>query len=508
MNTTKRGFYNIFFGVFSQILIMVFALVTPRLVIENYGSEVNGLLHSVAQIFAYFSLFEAGVGSATLQALYAPVANHDIDKVSGILSATGRFYSRTGIVYALGVTAVSFLYPVAVRTSLSYFFVVGIIFLGGIGGCINFIYQGKYTILMQAEGYSYVITSINMICNIAQNVVKIILLLRGNNILTIQFLSLLISLLRAIIYHRFIKKHYRDVDLKATPDFASISQKNAVFVHQISYLIFSSTDVLLLTFLTQDLKIVSVYTLYNAIVSAVYNLIQHFSNGFDFRLGQIYSVDKERYFKLFHVADIYHLVLIFSAMSALCCIILPFMSLYTKGITDVNYINKWYPLLFVMVPILDHGRKAANSTIAFAGHFDQTKKYAIGEAALNLLISIIGVSFFGVPGALIGTIVSLVYRTANMIWYVYKFLIPGNPWMTIKRWLFCFAVFGTVIIANSFIIPPADSFIHIVVLAIVLGVICLLVFSVGMYLINPKERREILLLLQVAIKSIVKKRTP
>ena len=503
MNTTKRGFYNIFFGVFSQILIMAFALVTPRLVIENYGSEVNGLLHSVAQIFAYFSLFEAGVGSATLQALYAPVANHDINKISGILSATGHFYSRTGIIYALGVTAVSFLYPVAVHTSLSYFFVVGIIFLGGIGGCINFIYQGKYTILMQAEGYSYVITSINLICNTAQNVVKIILLLRGYNVLTIQFLSLLISLLRAIIYHRFIKKHYRDVDLKATPDFASISQKNAVFVHQISYLIFSSTDVLLLTFLTQDLKIVSVYTLYNAIVSAFFTLIQHFSNGFDYRLGQLFAVDKERYYRIYHVFEIYHLILAFSVMSALYCILLPFMKLYTQGITDINYIHQWYPLLFIAVPIVTHGRTSASSTIAFAGHFEQTKKYTIIEASINLIFTFIGILLLGLPGALIGTILASVYRTSNIIWYVYKNLIPGSPWMTIKRWLYCLSIFGLVVILVYLFPISVANYFQVFFYAVGYGLLCLLVFSGGLYFLNPYERYEMAVIAKNIIKELI-----
>ena len=73
----KRSFYNIFFGMLSQIISIVLGIVIPRLVLISLGSESNGLLSSINQALVYLSLLEAGIGTATLQALYKPVAEKD-----------------------------------------------------------------------------------------------------------------------------------------------------------------------------------------------------------------------------------------------------------------------------------------------------------------------------------------------------------------------------------------------------------------------------------------------
>ena len=39
----KKGIYNIVFGILGQALTVVFAIIVPKVIIEYYGSEVNGL---------------------------------------------------------------------------------------------------------------------------------------------------------------------------------------------------------------------------------------------------------------------------------------------------------------------------------------------------------------------------------------------------------------------------------------------------------------------------------
>ena len=491
MNATKKGVFNILYGILGQIVLVAFSIITPILVIENYGSETNGLLHSAEQIFVYLSLFEAGVGYATLQALYRPVAESDQKSIAAIMAATKNYYTRTGIIYTACVVGFAFLYPVLVPTSLSYFLVVGVILFGGLGGCLHYFYQGKYVLLMQAEGFSYVTTKINMLINVLINSAKIILLLNGFNVLAVQISFFIFQGVRTLCYHIYIRKKYRNLDMRVEPDYKAISQKKAVFVHQVATLVFNSTDVLLLTFLTRDLKIVSVYTIYNSIVSTLFNLIQTISSGFDFKLGQMYAVDRKQYDKLYHVFEIFHLVLVFSVMSALYVIFLPFMTLYTRNVTDINYINTWYPLLFIMVPLLTHGRTAANAGINFAGHFDQTKWYAVTESAINLSVSIIGVLILGLPGALMGTIVASIYRTINIIRYYYRKISPDSIWRTGKRWLLCWGIFILVIAIEYYFPLKLQNYFLVAIAAIGSGIVFLALYGGFQMLINPQERKMI-----------------
>ena len=488
MKTTQKGFFNIIYGALGQLLIIAFSVVTPLLVMENYGSEVNGLLHSTEQIFVYLSLLEAGIGYASLQALYRPVAEDDRHEISAIMAATRIYYNRTGVLYTLAVVAFAFLYPVLVSTSLPYFLVVGVVLFGGLGGSINYFYQGKYMLLMQAEGYSYVTQKINILVNLLVNAAKIALLLLGFNVLAVQASFFVAQVVRALLYHRYIRSKYLDIDFGVTPDFKAVSQKNAVLVHQISYMIFSSTDILLLTFLTQDLKLVSVYTIYNMAINALYTLVATVSSGFDFKLGQMFATDRAQYDRLYHVFEIFHLTLIFSVMSALYRVFLPFISTYTRSITDVVYVHRWYPLLFVLVPLLTHGRTAASSGINFAGHFEQTKKYAVLEACINLSVSIVGILAFGLPGALMGTIAASLYRTTNVIRYYYRNFSPDSIWRTVKRWLACFAVFALVVLFDAAHPLEVSGYGRIAVAAALSGVAMLAIYGGLQFAINRSER--------------------
>ena len=91
MQAKQKSIINIASGLFGQLMTIACGVLIPRLVMVSYGSEINGLLNSISQIFVYFGLFEAGVGTASVQALYAPVAKNNRDDKQGILAATKKF---------------------------------------------------------------------------------------------------------------------------------------------------------------------------------------------------------------------------------------------------------------------------------------------------------------------------------------------------------------------------------------------------------------------------------
>lgn len=120
MGKGKRSLKIFIYGVISQVVTLVLGIVIPKLLIVGYGSEVNGLLSSVRQIFVYVALLEAGIGTAALQALYEPVAKEDRKRTSEIMAATDRYYRRTGILYGLSILIISFVYPLVVKSGLSF----------------------------------------------------------------------------------------------------------------------------------------------------------------------------------------------------------------------------------------------------------------------------------------------------------------------------------------------------------------------------------------------------
>ena len=63
----KRKLYmNLIVSVFSNVVLLILSLIIPRLFLLQYGSDTNGLLTTLSQIFAYIALLEAGISQATL----------------------------------------------------------------------------------------------------------------------------------------------------------------------------------------------------------------------------------------------------------------------------------------------------------------------------------------------------------------------------------------------------------------------------------------------------------
>ena len=133
----NKGIKNLIFGLLAQFVTISLGIIIPRLTLVNLGSESNGLLNSVSNILTYMSLLEAGVGTATLQALYKPFSLDDKKSINRIMAATNYFYKRTGTIYLLIVIAMSIGYTAFIKTSISKLSVFFVVLLSGLSGAIS-----------------------------------------------------------------------------------------------------------------------------------------------------------------------------------------------------------------------------------------------------------------------------------------------------------------------------------------------------------------------------------
>ena len=102
--------YNLLSGVLYQVVLIALSFLLPRLYLENFGSEVNGVLSTIKQIFVYMLLLESGVGLATTQALYKPVAENDIEKIKSLMDVYKTAYRIVAFVVAgIGLAILPFL---------------------------------------------------------------------------------------------------------------------------------------------------------------------------------------------------------------------------------------------------------------------------------------------------------------------------------------------------------------------------------------------------------------
>ena len=428
---TKKSSKNIITGFLNQIVTIAFGILIPRLVLVNLGSESNGLLNSINQLLVYVALLEAGIGGASLQALYGPCARHDQSSINAILAATKRYYKRTGTVYFCIIIVLTLLFPYTIQSEIPRSTIMAVMFLSGMPGAINYYFQGKLKILLQADGRTYVTTNLATIVFVLTSISKVILLIKGYGIVALQFMYLFFNICQMLVIVLYIKKHYPWLDLNVRPDFLAISKSKNVLIHQISSLVFNHTDIIVLTYFC-GLKTVSVYSMYAIRLGMITTAISNFG-GIGFVLGQSFNTDRERYLEYHDCYEVFNMTLTFSLFSVASIFILPFLKLYTANVTDITYIDPYLSYLFIAVQLISNCRASSTLVINYAQKYKETQLRAIFEALINIIVSLLAVRKFGIYGVLIGTIVSLLYRSNDMIIYANKNILLRSPRKTYIR---------------------------------------------------------------------------
>ena len=145
MSRQRNSINNLVWGIIGNLITSIVAIVIPRLFIVNYGSEINGLLASIRQIYVYLALLEIGVGDASVVALYGPIARQDHKSVNEILAATDFYYKKIGIIYAISIVVLGLGYPLLLNTSVPYWVCFWVIVLQGSGSVISYLVPVSYT---------------------------------------------------------------------------------------------------------------------------------------------------------------------------------------------------------------------------------------------------------------------------------------------------------------------------------------------------------------------------
>ncbi len=443
---------NLISSLVYQIVLISLSFILPRLYLENFGSEVNGVLSTIKQIFVYLLLLEAGVGLATTQALYKRIGEKDYKSASEILAATHTYYKRTGIIYLLIVLVIAVVYAYVIPTSIDNNVVFCIIILTAIPALFSYFVQAKYRILMEVDGRKYVINNAETVLQIVSNIGKILVLLLTDSLILIQLVYCIIYMAQLMYLYFYAKRRYKWLDLNTRPDFKAISQKNSVWVHQLSGMVFNNTDVILISVLC-DFKAASIYAIYNIFFSQVQTFITSVVSSFTFALGQMFHIDREKFDKLYRAYETFYVMATSIVYTLMAVFLLPLIQIYTNGINDAEYTNVFLVLLFVLMSLVANFKLPSNGIIEYAGEFEKTRSYAIWEMVINITVSIAAILYVGICGAILGTIAALLYRAIVTIRYSNKKILKRSQMSTYKIIIanvLAFALVMVVFFVDSF----------------------------------------------------------
>lgn len=405
-----------------QVVSVICGFILPRLILETFGSDVNGLVNSITQFLGVITLLDLGVGAVVQSALYKPLADNDTNMISKIYVSANKFFRRLAEILLVYVVLLMIFYPMLVNKSFGHMYTALLIAAICISSFAQYYFGIVNSLLLNADQRGYIQYVAQIITLILNTFACYIIIKLGASIQIVKLTTSLIFLLRPLFLVFYVKKHY-SIDKKITYTEEPIKQKwNGMAQHFASYVLNGTDNIVLTMFST--LGNVSIYSVYNVVIIGVKNALLSVTNGFQSLIGEMLAKKETMKLNAFFgfVEWFLHTgtTLVFGCTGVL---IVDFVRVYTYGINDADYIQ---PLFAVLITIANAGhclRLPYNILILAAGHYKQTQSNYIIAMILNIVVSIATVKMWGLVGVAIGTLIAMAYQTVWMAKYDSKNII-------------------------------------------------------------------------------------
>lgn len=488
-----------------QFVAIVSGFVLPKVMLNYYGSAVNGLVSSITQLMNYVMLIEAGLTAALIYSLYKPLADRDQTAINSVYSAGWEYYNRIGTACYAIIIVIAMVYPfvIGLVDTLNQWEISGLILSMGIPTAMNFWVMGKYNIIITADKKIYVYNFARMLYVILFTILFYACAACGASILVARSSAIIATVVQGFVLLRFVKKEYPGLDHHEKPDKSALLLRKDAFLQEIATTVQIGAPSVILTVVTRDMLVVSVYTIYNIVINGITALISLLSSGLTAVLGDLVArEDRKALIKAFSAYETMFALIstVFFAVSFV--MIMPFIRIYTAGIYDTNYDLPLVGFLAVLNCLIYTIQTPEKTLIRAAGMYRETRYQSLIQALICLCAGGILTVWFGIYGVLIGMLTSNLYRCIDVLYFVNRKILHNDIKNTVQKWLLVILVSATTCVADIFVSPVCHSYLSWLFYAAIYTVFVGLITFVCFWLFCQKEVSEVIL----RIKSLLKRR--
>ena len=438
-----------------QLVIIASGIVVPKFMILYYGSDTYGATSSITQFLSYVALLEGGIGSVARAELYEPLADGDGLGISRIYNAISRVFRVIGYAFIAYTVILACCYnKIADVSFLESSYTFCLVIAIGVSSIAQYFFGIANLVLLNADQKRYV-SNMVMIVTTALNAILVIVLIKaGCDILTVKICSSSIFILRPVFFSAYVKRHYR-IDKKLKPGKNVLEQKWTGLGQHFAYFLHTHTDVAVLTIMA-DLKWVSVYTVNNFVISSIRNIVTALTGGMEAIFGEIVAKqEKDALKSTYGYYDLFISCATLILFGTTAVLIEPFIRIYTKNITDAQYIQPVFVMVMLFAEAIDCMFLPCTTLPIAANKFKDIRWGAYGEALLNVGLSCVLVLWKPLEGIAIATAVSILYKNIFYFVYVSKNILQA-PFSYGKRYILYTAVLLTVAGAGYAMVSAID----------------------------------------------------
>lgn len=487
MTRSKRTIVNGLIGMMRQLVTVICGLILPKYMLVYFGSEVNGLVSSITQFLGFITLLEMGIGPVIQASLYKPLATKDKDKISKIVLSSERFFKKIGYIFIAYIGILVIIFPNIIDGDFDFIYTSSLILIISISTLAQYFFGASYQILLNANQSAFVQNTLQIITVLLNTFFSVILISLGAEIHVVKFVTSIIYIMRPIGQILYVKKHFdinRSVKLSSHEE--PIKQKWNGFAQHLAGWVCTGTDTLVLTAFS-TLGNISIYSVYYMVIISLTNLIFMAATGLDSAYGDMLA--RKEYAELeksFSRAEFLTHFLVTYIFTITMVVIVPFVKVYTKEISDANYIVPSFAILLVCAYAIQSIRIPYSKVIYASGKFKETQNGALISALINIVVTTSLVFKFGLIGTAFGTLAAMFYHTLYYVWFLNKNIMKRPKRIFFRLLLSDIITMMITYGISSIFILKTITYIAWVILSLKVAFLTLIVIFIVYFIFNYK----------------------
>lgn len=424
-----------------QVCVLILGFVSRSIFISVIGEELLGLSSLYSNLLEFLNLAELGIGVAVQYSLYEPIVNHDHEKVSNILVVAKYIYDRIGwFVMVAGCVCTPFIQFLIKETTypLWYVRVAFIISVAGIAFSYFMVYKRLYMTANEEIALTNVVDMVMKIVTVFASILSIVIF---KNYFLYLGINALYSLLGNIVIGYLFDRKYKEIKIqtkqidKETLHNLTKDLKQVIPLKLSNY-VYNSTDNIIISKVI-GLVTVALYSNYMILLNAMMHFEYMFGNIIMTSMGKIIkeTEDTEPVFEFYMVFQ--YLQFVFTNFCTVCFagLCTPFITLWVGE----RFVISTFCFVLLTVDFFVHSMyQPAYVVYGATGKFKEDKYITIASAIMNIVISIILVLWIGLPGVIIGTLITDLYIWVVRTWQIIRGYFEKNLMIyTMKMIMYC-----------------------------------------------------------------------
>jgi O-antigen/teichoic acid export membrane protein len=472
MKRTKIGLLSAIIVAFEALLTGALTMVRTKVILEAFGTNINGVISVATSLSAYMLLFESGMTAAYQYNMYKPLLAGDYARISSLYAGMKKNFLSVTVKMTACSLAIAFIYSIILQDKgVTYSEAVSLLSIMGLRIVAPYLFTISLRTLLIVRERKFVTDIVETLKNTLTIVIEILLIKHSALPLYIILCTqIVLTFLTRYIYLCLVKVYFKnDIDHSALPDMTPRSMTGDILVHRVAGLITNNTDTVLLSFFKElGLNSVTIYNSYSSVILYPITLVNRLIESMRATLALKITGDERNaytYFReVFSFGKLCALVIIPAFISQINDFVILWIGKeYTIGLLDV-VLFALFGMHKILIPTVYAMRDAK-------GLYKESKSYSIAQAIVNMLLSLVLIKPLGITGVLIGTVICdwLVLEPFNIRLVFSK--VFGKKFDMVIDYAFMFIVIAAMAwvstILNSIVFPGSLSWSYFIVRSVV-----------------------------------------